>query len=217
MATADFNNDGHPDYLLYNAASRQTAIWYLNNNVYVSGVYGPNSSLVGAGSLVARVSGPLAAYKKFRPRWFVKGTHAENPAPARKRLYPKKDPNSGDHFDRSLSRLTTMEAFQTTKPKKGTTMNPPAHFRKLRILPLLIALALVARSADAYLAAISDFNGDGHPDYVLENGNTNQTAIWYLNNNVFVSDVHGPTLPAGWGVVGVADFKQRWASRLSAT
>ena len=49
--TADFNNDGHPDYLVYNPASRQTAIWYLNNNVYVSCGYGPtlpvNWSLVG--------------------------------------------------------------------------------------------------------------------------------------------------------------------------
>jgi hypothetical protein len=33
VATADFNSDGHPDYLLYNPTSRQTAICYLNNNV----------------------------------------------------------------------------------------------------------------------------------------------------------------------------------------
>jgi len=32
------------------------------------------------------------------------------------------------------------------------------------------------------------------------------TAIWYLNNNAFVADTHAPTLPAGWIVVGVADF-----------
>jgi len=33
-------------------------------------------------------------------------------------------------------------------------------------------------------AVVADFNGDGHPDYVLQNANTRQTAIWYLNNNV---------------------------------
>ena len=32
-----------------------------------------------------------------------------------------------------------------------------------------------------------------------------QTAIWYLNNNVLTS-VYGPTLPVSWTVVGVADF-----------
>ena len=32
------------------------------------------------------------------------------------------------------------------------------------------------------------------------------TAIWYLNNNAFVAGAGAPTLPAGWRVVGVADF-----------
>ena len=32
------------------------------------------------------------------------------------------------------------------------------------------------------------------------------TAIWYLNNNAFVAGTSAPTLPAGWIVVGVADF-----------
>src|SRR2546430_1086653 len=32
------------------------------------------------------------------------------------------------------------------------------------------------------------------------------TAIWYLNNNAFVARTGAPTLPVGWGVVGVADF-----------
>ena len=31
-------------------------------------------------------------------------------------------------------------------------------------------------------------------------------AVWYLNNNVFVGGAFGPTLPANWSVVGVADF-----------
>ena len=37
----DFNNDGHSDYLLYNSSTRQTAIWYLNNNVLIGSANGP--------------------------------------------------------------------------------------------------------------------------------------------------------------------------------
>ena len=51
-----------------------------------------------------------------------------------------------------------------------------------------------------------DFDQDGKPDYVLFNAVTRQTAVWYLNNNVFLSGAFGPTLPANWNVVGVADF-----------
>ena len=37
VATADFNGDCKPDYVLYKASTRQTAVWYMNNNVLVSG------------------------------------------------------------------------------------------------------------------------------------------------------------------------------------
>ena len=88
-------------------------------------------------------------------------------------------------------------------------MNPLTPFKKILILPLLIALALVAQAACAAGAAISDFNGDGHPDYVLQNANTQQTpiqtAIWYLNNNVCTGSAFGPTLPAGWSLFAEFD------------
>ena len=45
------------------------------------------------------------------------------------------------------------------------------------------------------MVAVADFNGDSKLDYVLFNINTSQTAIWYMNNNVFVSGAFGPTLP----------------------
>ena len=51
VATGDFNKDGKPDYVLYNASTRQTVIWYLNNNVRIAGAaVGP--TLPAAWSLV---------------------------------------------------------------------------------------------------------------------------------------------------------------------
>jgi hypothetical protein len=44
MGTADFNGEGGRDYVLYNGGTRRTAIWYLNNNVFIGGAYGPHYS-----------------------------------------------------------------------------------------------------------------------------------------------------------------------------
>ena len=52
----------------------------------------------------------------------------------------------------------------------------------------------------------TDFNNDGKPDFVLYNASSQQTALWYLNNNVHIGGASGPTLWAGYTVVGVADF-----------
>jgi hypothetical protein len=53
--------------------------------------------------------------------------------------------------------------------------------------------------------ARGDFNGDGFTDYLLFNPSTRRTAIWNLRGNAFLGGVYGPTLPAGWKVVYVAD------------
>jgi hypothetical protein len=57
----------------------------------------------------------------------------------------------------------------------------------------------VPATPSAARAAVTDFNGDGHPDWVVRNARTRETGIWYLNNNVFVGSADGPTLAAGWG------------------
>jgi hypothetical protein len=54
-----------------------------------------------------------------------------------------------------------------------------------------------------FTAAADDFNKDGKPDFVLYNASTDQTAVWYMNNNVRVGGGSGPTLPPGcnwWGL-----------------
>jgi hypothetical protein len=52
----------------------------------------------------------------------------------------------------------------------------------------------------------ADFNRDGKNDYLLFNPSTQQSAIWYMNNNVHVGGAYGPTLPTGWMLIGTADF-----------
>jgi FG-GAP-like repeat len=159
-ALGDFNHDGKPDYLLYNASTRRTAVWYMNNNVFLGGAYGPT---LPAGWNVVDVAdfngdGNLD-YALFNPStrqtaiWYLSGVTF-----------------LGGHF--------------------GPTL--PSGWA---------------------LVATADFNGDGKPDYVLYNAgafflgeSTHRTAVWYVNNNVFVSGAYGPTLPAGWSLAGVADF-----------
>ena len=41
QGSADFNGDANPDYVLYHASTRQTALWYLNGAAYVSSAFGP--------------------------------------------------------------------------------------------------------------------------------------------------------------------------------
>ena len=65
-------------------------------------------------------------------------------------------------------------------------------------------------------AAVTDFNRDGHPDYLLQNANTRQTAIWYLNNNVYIGGAYGPTLVAGWSTKRGRGFQSRQPFRLCA-
>jgi PAP2 superfamily len=76
--------------------------------------------------------------------------HAENVA--------QKKINSDEHFDRSFSFSRSGREPQTKK--KGTTMNPLTQFKKTSILPLLVAMALVALVPPkvARANAVTDWN-----------------------------------------------------------
>ena len=65
---------------------------------------------------------------------------------------------------------------------------------------------LTALPIGAARAVVTDFSGEGSPDYVLQRASTHQTGIWYLDNNVYAGSAWGPTLPPGWELVAAADF-----------
>src|SRR5207249_11562823 len=58
------------------------------------------------------------------------------------------------------------------------------------------------------LIGAADFNNDGHPDYLLFNPITRQTAVWFLNNTTLIGGALGPTLPVGWTLIGAAECNQ---------
>jgi hypothetical protein len=193
----DFNSDGHPDYLLYNSSTRQTAIWYLNNNVLIGSANGP---VVPAGWNVVGVadfnrdSHPdyllFNANSRATVIWYMNNnvhvTGANGPTlPAGWQVVAVGDFNSDGHPDLLLFNPSTLRTviWYMNNNVHVTGANGPT-------LP-----------AGWQVVGVTDFNLDGHPDYLLFNPTTRGTVIWYMNNNVHVTGANGPTLPADWGLV----------------
>jgi FG-GAP-like repeat len=200
--STDFNNDGKPDYVLYNSSTRQTVIWYLNNNVLITGRVGPTISagwsVAGVGdfnrdshpdyllfnpstrqTVIAYLNNNVLITGRFGPTlpagWSVAGAA---------------DFNGDGHLD-----------YLLFNPGTGQTVIWYLNNNVLiveRLGPIL--------PAGWSVAGVGDFNGDGRLDYLLFNPGTGQTVIWYLNNSVLIAGRLGPILPAGWSVAGAADF-----------
>jgi FG-GAP-like repeat len=208
---SDFNGDGHPDYVLFNRFTRQTAIWHLNNNVFIDGRYGLT---IPAGWSVVDVADfdrdghPDYVLQNANTHqtaiWYLNNnvfTHgAYGPTlPSGWFLGAVGDFNGDGKPDYLL-----YTQVGSNFPTAIWYMNNNVH----------VASASGPTLPNGwFLRGVADFNGDGKPDFLLYNAlyvlgadNNNRTAIWYLNNNVFVGGRFGPTIPDGWSVVGVADF-----------
>ncbi len=194
ITTADLNNNGKPDYVLYNANTRQTAIWYLNNNVYVSAAYGPTLP-AGWG-----LRGVADFNRDSHPDYalYNSGTHQTAIWYLNNNVYV------GGGFGPTLPNgwaLVGVADFDRDGHADYLLFHPSSGYTAIGYLSgrSLVGAAWgpTLPSSSWALVATADFNGDGKPDYVLYNGVTRQTAIWYLDNNVLVSGAAGPTLPSG--------------------
>ena len=199
---ADFNNDGHPDYVLRNASTHQTAVWYLNNNAYVGSAYGPTLAVGWALEGVADFNRDSHAdYALFNPvtdqtaLWYMSGpvriANAYGPTlPAGWELTATGDFNGNGYPDYVLFNATTHQTaiwYLNNNAYVGGGFGPT----------LPIGWSLVG---------VADFDRDGHRDYVLFNSNTHQSAIWYLSGPTWLRGAYGPTIPSGWALVATADF-----------
>jgi hypothetical protein len=198
----DFNNDGKPDYVLYNATTRQTVLWYMDGNVHVSTSYGPTfpagRSLVGVADFNGDAHTDYLLFNSATRQtmiWYLNNnvhvSSAFGPTTwAGWNVAGVADFNLDGHPDYLLFNPISGQTaiwYLNNNVRVSSTFGPTTW-------------------AGWNVAGVADFNLDGHPDYLLFNPISGQTAIWYLNNNVRVSSAFGPTTWAGWSVAGVADF-----------
>src|SRR6478736_850988 len=193
----DFNNDAHSDFLLSNGATRQTAIWYLNNNVLIGTAFGP--TLPGGWSVSALADINLDGYPDYvlfnvntggTVVWYMRnsahiGSAAGPVLPGGWTLAGVADFNGDNHPDYLLFNAGTHGTviwYMSGISRVGSRAGPTV-------------------TAGYAVVGLSDFDHNGRPDYVLYNSNTRQTAIWYLNNYQFIGSASGLTLPSGWTLV----------------
>jgi hypothetical protein len=202
VARADLNGDSFIDYLLFNASSRRTALWYLRTNTLLAGVFGPtlpvgwNVASVadlnvdgGRDLVLLNSSTRQTAIWFLRNATFVGGTLGPT-LPAGWTLIAAENVIGDDQPDYVLFNPTTRQSafwFARQTTFSGGVFGPtlPAGWTLIDVL---------------------DFNADGKPDYLLFNPGTRRTAIWRLNGAAFLQGDFGPTLPVGWLLQGASDF-----------
>ena len=201
-AVADFNNDGHPDYVLRNASTHQTAIWYLNNNIYQGGAFGPSITvgwvLEGVADFNRDVHPDYALFNSTTDQtaiWYMSGPTRIGAAygptlPGGWELSETADFNGDGFPDYVLFNATT---HQTAIWYLNNNVYVSGGYGPT--LPV-----------NWSLVGIADFDREGHQDYLLYNSSNHQTAIWYLSGRTFLRGAYGPTIPSGWALVATADF-----------
>ena len=202
LPLTDFNGDARPDLLLFNAGTRQTAVWYMNNNVRIGSASGP--TLPGGWSLASvadfnRDDHP--DYLLFNTAthatwiWYMNNNvrigNAFGPTlPVGWTVAALGDFNSDGDPDYLLFNATTGRTivwYMRNNVRIGSASGPT--------LP-----------AGRSVAGVADFNGDTHPDFLLFNAATRDTVIWYMSGATRIGSRSGPTIPANFEVAGLADF-----------
>jgi len=198
----DFNGDGKPDYLLYNVSTRQTAVWYLNNNAFVAGAYAPTLPAGWRVVGVADFNGDsqpdyllFNASTRQTAIWYLSGATliggAYGPSlPSGWELVTVSDFNADNKPDYLLynagTRQTAIWYLNNNMLTSGAfAPTLPANWR---------------------VVGVADFNRDGEADYLLCNASTRQTAIWYLSGPTLIGSAYGPMIASGYTLIGAADF-----------
>jgi FG-GAP-like repeat len=202
ITAADVNGNGKPDYVLYNANARQTAIWYLNNNIYVSAAYGPTLavgwSLRGLADFNLDSHPDYALFNSSTDQtaiWYLSGPTLIGSA------YGRTLPNGWE--------LVGTADFNGDNRPDFVLYNGGTHQTAVWYLNNNVYVSGgfgPTLPGGWVLAGVADFDGDGHTDYALFYPGSGYTAIAYLSGLTLTGAAWGPTVPSGWTLVATADF-----------
>jgi len=201
-AAYDFNQDGKPDYVLYNAVTHQTAVWYLNNNVFLGAAFGPtlpaNWKVVGVADFDGDGRPDYLLFNSTSHQtaiWYLSGTTFVSGA------FGPSLPNDWD--------LVAVGDFNADGKPDYVLYNAVTHQTAIWYLNNNVFVGAAfgpTLPVNWRVVGVADFNGDNEPDYLLFNSSTGQTAIWYLSGPTLVASAFGPTIVSGYTLIGTADF-----------
>jgi hypothetical protein len=198
----DFNHDGKPDFVLYNGSTRQTAIWYMHNNIFAGGAFGPilpaGWNLIDVADFNQDGNNDYALFNSATRQtaiYYLSGTMIVGSAwgpivPAGWALVATGDFNGDGKPDFVIYKPSTGQTgvwYLNNNMYIGGAYGPtlPPGWR---------------------IAGVADFNGNGTTDYALFNPGTHQSGIYYLSGTVYVSAAFGPTIASGYVLNCTADF-----------
>jgi hypothetical protein len=198
----DFNTDARPDFLLYNAATRQTAVAYMNNNSPIGAAFGP--TLPAGWNIVGTADFNRDGYPDYllfnavtraTVIWYmnnnVRLTGNNGPTlPSGWSIAALGDFNRDGYPDYVLYNANTGATvvwYMRNNVHVNSSSGPT--------LP-----------AGWTLGGVADFNANQQPDYLLFNPSTHATVIWYMSGVTRVGARSGPTVAANYDLIGLADF-----------
>ncbi len=204
LARYDFNGDGKADYVIYNAATRQTVIWYMNNNAFVQAVFGP--TLAAGFKLVA-----VADFNRDHKQDYLLYNASTRQSAI---WYLNNNVVTSGRYGPTLPtgwQLVAAGDFNRDGKPDYVIYNPATRQTGIWYMNdnVFVQGVLGPTLASGFkLSDVADFNRDGKPDYLLFNASTHKSAIWYLSGARFVSGAYGPTVATGFAVSGSADFNR---------
>ena len=200
----DFNRDSKPDYLLYRTSTRQTTIWYMNNNARLTTAYGPTPPSGWKVADVADFNGDS------KPDYLLYNASTQQSAI----LYLNNNTVTSSAYGPTLPAGWTLVAagdFNGDKKPDYVIYNASTlqtviwYMNNNAFVQTVFGPTLVAGYK---LVGVVDFNLDGKPDYLLFHPSSGKSAIWYLSGVTRTSGLYGPTIPHSYALIGAADFNR---------